>query len=592
MTRMKQARVRQVGSPVAMLAALAATGAVMAMPAVAQAQSIGGDSMGGGAGSGMGGSDANASDGSLRKSDRSSRRGGRGQGGKRIEIAPYIEIDQVVTAQLSPGSDVLTYTQAAVGVDASIQGRNNGLAASVRYQRQFGWGRKAGDGDAISGLVRGYATVLPGVTVEAGGLASQVDVENGGAALAAGTLSGNGKSTVYSVYAGPSVQTRAGDLDVAANYRAGFTKVDQSNSARDAQTGAAADVFDKSVTQMADVQAGFAPGTVLPVGVGAAGSFYQEDISNLDQRARDMQARAMVTVPVSRTVQVVGAIGYEDVEISSRDAVRDADGNPVIGSDGRYVTDKSSPRELAYDVSGLIWDVAVMWRPSRRTSLSAHVGRRYGSTSFGGTLAYAPNDRSQFSVSVYDNVSGFGGQLNRALDQLPDDFEVVRDPVTGELRGCVSSLESGNCLSGVLGSVRSSTFRARGIAANYSMQIGRLSAGIGAGYDRRKYIAAAGTVLASANGVIDENWWLAAYLSGDLGRDAGWSANVYANWISSDDALTGDVAGYGASASVYKNFMPRLRGTLAVALNGQQYKAPAIDDLWTASALAGLRYSF
>ncbi|MFT4055885.1 MAG: preprotein translocase subunit YajC [Novosphingobium sp.] len=579
MTRMKQA------SGMAALAALA-----FALPVAAHAQSTGYGGGMGSTGSGMGGD--SASDATSAKSDRASRRGAKGQGGKRIDIAPYIEVDQIVTAELSPGDDVLTYTQVAVGVDASIQGRNNGASASVRYQRQFGWGKKAGDGDVISGLVRGYATVVPGVTVEAGALASQVNVENGGSALAAGPLSGNGKSTVYSVYAGPSVTKRIGDLDVGANYRAGFTKVEQSNASRDLQTGAAADVFDKSVVQSADVQAGFAPGTVLPVGVGVGGSFYQEDISNLDQRARDMQARAMVTVPVSRTVQVVGAIGYEDVEISSRDAVRDADGAPVIGSDGRYVTDKSSPREMAYDVSGLIWDAAVMWRPSRRTSLSAHIGRRYGSTSFGGTLAYAPSDRSQFNVAVYDNVSGFGGQVNRALDQLPDDFEVVRDPITGELRGCVASLEGGNCLSSVLGSVRSSTFRARGVAANYSMKFGRLSAGIGAGYDRRKYIAAQNTVLASANGVLDENWWLAAYIGGDLGRDAGWSANVYANWVSSNDPLTGDVAGYGASASYYKMFAPRLRGTLAIGIDGAKNDTPSIDDLWTASALAGLRYTF
>lgn len=254
-----------------------------------------------------------------------------------------------------------------------------------------------------------------------------------------------GATNVYSVYGGPSFRTRAGDVDFAANYRAGFTKVEQSDAFVATPGGAAADVFDKSVTQIADIEAGVAPYVIAPVGLGAAGSFYQEDISNLDQRVRDMQARALVTVPVSRTVQVVGAIGYEDVEVSSRDALRDADGNPVIGSDGRYKTDKSVPRELAYDVSGLTWDVAVMWRPSRRTSLSAHFGRRYGSTSFGGNLAYAPDDRSQLSVTVYDNVSGFGGQLNRALDQLPDDFVAVRDPVTGELRGCVSSLDGSNC---------------------------------------------------------------------------------------------------------------------------------------------------
>ncbi|MFC3214329.1 hypothetical protein [Novosphingobium panipatense] len=259
-------RVREASTSFAVLTTLA----LLLVPAAGHAQA--------GGQSGMG---ASASSASASSDGTSSQRAGkgRGKGTKRLEVAPYIEIDQIVTAELSPGDDLLTYTQIAAGVDASVQGRNNGASASIRYQRQFGWGRKAGDGDAVSGVARGYATVTRGLTLEAGALASQVDVENGGSALVAGPLSGDGTSTIYSVYAGPSLATRAGDLDVSANYRAGFTRVEQSDGARDAQTAAAADVFDKSVTQSADAQAGFAPGTVLPVGLGVAGSFNREDIS-------------------------------------------------------------------------------------------------------------------------------------------------------------------------------------------------------------------------------------------------------------------------------------------------------------------------
>ncbi|WP_067737308.1 hypothetical protein [Novosphingobium naphthalenivorans] len=558
--------------------------AVIAVPCAVQAQSIGYDSTGGSAGSSMGGGDQGEAP--VYRPGKSGKKAGKGS--KRLEVKPYIEVDQIVNAELSPGNDVLTYTQVAAGLDAGIAGRNNAASLSVRYERQFGWGKKARDGDAISGIVRGYTTVVPGVTLEAGGLATRASVGGTGSSV----VSDKTRTNIYSVYGGPSVATRAGAVNVTANYRAGFTKVDGSSNYVTSAGTAAADTFDKSVTQVADVEAGVAPGDVLPVGLAVGGTFYQEDISNLDQRVRDMQARAMVTVPLSRTVQAVGSIGYEDVEISSRDAVRDADGNPVIGSDGRYVTDKSAPRVLAYDVSGLTWDVAVMWRPSRRTSLSAHVGRRYGSTSFGGTLSYAPDDRSQLSVAVYDNIAGFGGQLNRLIDKLPDDFEAVRDPVTGELTGCVSSLDGSNCLSGALASLRSSTFRARGVAASYSVKLGGLNAGLGLGYDRRKFIAAQGTVLASANGLVDETYWLAAYLSGRLGRDAGWSANAYANWLSSTDPLFADANTYGASASYFRLLTRRLRASLAVGIDGTTRKDPAIDDIWTASALAGLRYNF
>ncbi|WP_395333729.1 preprotein translocase subunit YajC [Novosphingobium sp. BL-8H] len=560
------------------------------IPATALAQSTGYEPTGGSSASDGGAGGAGGDAGTPGKSA-----GRKGRGGtkatRRLEVTPYIEVDQIVTAELSPGDDVLTWTQLAAGVDASIAGRNNALAASVRYQKQIGWG-KATNGDVISGVARGYTTIAPGLTLEAGALATQTSVDNDGAALSGGLVPAKSRTNIYSVYGGPSFKTRAGDIDLSADYRAGYTKVDQPNAYVATPGASATDIFDHSVTQVADAEAGVAPYVIAPVGLGVAGSFYQEDVSNLDQRVRDAQVRGLVTVPVSRTVQVVGALGYENVQVSSRDVLRDADGNPVIGRNGRYKTDKSQPRELAYDVSGLIWDVAVMWRPSPRTSLTAHFGRRYGGTAYGGTLAWAPNDRNSVNLVVYNNLSGFGGQLNRAIDQLPDDFEAVRDPVTGDLRGCVSSLDGGNCLSGTLGSVRSAVFRARGFAANWSHKIGRIDAGIGFGYDNRRFIARQDSVLAAADGVIDENWWVAAYLSGRLGREAGWSTSAYANWLSSNDSLTGDVSGYGVSASYYRMLARRLRGTVAVSLDGASRDGSFGEDYWTASALAGLRYSF
>ncbi|MFM7403594.1 MAG: hypothetical protein ACKO1N_05740 [Erythrobacter sp.] len=58
--------------------------------------------------------------------------GGQGQRGSRV-VQPYIEVGQIVSAQLSPGDDVVTFTQVAVGVDVNLQGRNSGAAVSLRY---------------------------------------------------------------------------------------------------------------------------------------------------------------------------------------------------------------------------------------------------------------------------------------------------------------------------------------------------------------------------------------------------------------------------------------------------------------------------
>ena len=233
----------------------------------------------------------------------------------------------------------------------------------------------------------------------------------------------------------------------------------------------------------------------------------------------------------------------------------------------------------------------MIWRPSRRTELEAHVGRRYGTTSYYGSFSYAPNERSSLHIGVYDNVAGFGGQLNQALADMPAQFTANRNPLTGDLAGCVAALEKGNCLSGALGSVRSATFRARGIAAAYNIDLGRISAGIGAGYDRRKFIAAPGTVLALANGVIDENIWLAAYMNGRIDRDSRYSLNVYANWFQSGSALTGDATALGATLAYYRNLTDRLTATAALGIDGIS-RAEPLDDQWAASAVVGLRYNF
>ncbi|MEO0644270.1 MAG: preprotein translocase subunit YajC, partial [Pseudomonadota bacterium] len=51
---------------------------------------------------------------------------------------PYIEVSQVLTAELTPGDDVLTFTQVAAGIDTTVRGKNSAASVSVRYERNFG----------------------------------------------------------------------------------------------------------------------------------------------------------------------------------------------------------------------------------------------------------------------------------------------------------------------------------------------------------------------------------------------------------------------------------------------------------------------
>ena len=519
--------------------------------------------------------------------------GNAGTGGtQRAErvIQPYIEVSQILSAELSPGDDVLTFTTIAVGVDINVQGRNSGAAVSLRYERNIGYDDNSVDADTISGVARGTLALVPNaLSFEAGALASRTRVDAGGGTTANPLVREDAESRFYSFYAGPSLNTRAGDVDVQGVARIGYSRFENDSVLTDAQ-GDPVDVFDDSVTYQGQVRAGFRPDTVLPVvGLAVTAGGFQEDISNLDQRVRDLFVRADVTVPVSPTLALVGGIGYENVEISSRDALRDANGDPVIGTDGRFVTDPSSPRIVAFDVDGLLWDVGVMWRPSSRTSLEARVGERYDSTTYYGTFTYVPNQRSAFALAAYDGVTGLGGQLNNSLAGLSSDFEAIRNPVTGDFGGLVNGTE-GQAIIGGPGSVRSAAFRGRGVRASYQRQMGRTTAALGAGYDRRTYIAAAGTVLAPLDGLTDESYYVIGGVTRQIGQSASLTTNAYINWFdSASDG--GDVTAFGGSAAYNQSLTRRLTARAALAIDYFDSEFSA-EDFAYATALVGLRYDF
>ncbi len=504
-------------------------------------------------------------------------------------VQPYIEVGQVLSAELSPGDDVLTFTTIAVGVDINVQGRNSGAAVSLRYERNIGYGDDTVDTDTISGIARGTLALVPNaLSLEAGALASRTRVDAGGGTTANPLVREDAESRFYSVYAGPSLNTRVGDVGVQGVARVGYNRFESDAALTNAQ-GQPVDVFDDSVTYMGQLRAGTRAGEVLPVGLAVTAGGFQEDIANLDQRVRDVFVRGDVTLPVSPTIALVGGVGYENVEISSRDALRDANGNPVIGNDGRFVTDPTSPRILAFDVDGLLWDVGVMWRPSSRTSLEARVGERYDSTTYYGTFTYTPNQRSAFALSVYDGVTGFGGLLNNSLAGLSSDFEAIRNPVTGDFGGLVNGTE-GQSIVGGLGSVRSAAFRGRGVRASYQRIMGRTTAALGAGYDRRTFIAAPGTVLAPLDGLTDESYYVIGGLTRQIGQNANLTTNAYVNWFDSASP-GGDVTAIGGSAAYNQSLTRRLtaRAALAVDYFDSEFTA---EDFAFATALVGLRYNF
>ena len=379
---------------------------------------------------------------------------------------------------------------------------------------------------------------------------------------------------------------------MSASYRFGYSRVEEPAAGVVDSTITPIDVAQETYVHSANARVGVSPGTVLPVGAAVGGGAYQEEVSNSDQRVRDFYARGDVTVPVGPGLAVVGGAGYEYVEITNRDVVRDATGAPVVGSDGRFQTDADGPRRIAFETEGLIWDVGVVWKPSRRTQLEAHYGRRYDSDTYYGSFSWQPSSRTSIAASVYDSVSGFGGTITKGLANLPTGFIASRNALTGDFTGCVSGTgadASANCLGGALSSVRSAVFRNRGGQISYSNTQGRISTALALGYDRRSFFGADGTALAAANDLADQSYYGNVAMGMALDGFSAINVNGYASYYDQGGTDLNDALLLGLSAAYTRTLFRNLSARAALSVDA--IESDVVDES-NASALVGLRYDF
>ncbi|MEW4466801.1 hypothetical protein AB1K62_03085 [Parasphingorhabdus sp. JC815] len=509
---------------------------------------------------------------------------------RNVEVVPYLEVQQILVADLKDGSDVLTYSTVAAGVESSIQTRQAEAQVNLRYERRFFYQDDIGDDDIISGLARGQVQIVPNVlAIEAGGLATRSRVDLRGSAPTNTVGNVDNVTQVYSLYAGPSLTTNIGMLGVSANYRVGYTKVESEDSGLLPPGQLPIDIFDDSVSHSASVSVGMRPGE-LPFGWSVGAGYEREDAGQLDQRFEGKYISGNITLPVSPTLAVVGSIGYEDIEITERDVLRDINGDPITDDDGRLVTDEASPRMLSYDQDGLIWDTGVLWRPSSRTSLEARIGRRYGSTTYTGSLGYRPNEYTSLNVAVYDTVSGFSSLLNDNLASLGTSFSSVRNPLSGELNGCAYGQTSNLCFNDALQSASSASFRTRGVNAQLVYNYNGWNSSVAAGYARRRFFASQLGGLAGVDGLVDQNYFVNLSIGRQIDARSSFGTNVYANLLDSGFAGAANVLGLGMNAAYYRRIIPRLNGTAAIGIDS--FRQKGFDSELTASALLGLQYEF
>jgi len=511
--------------------------------------------------------------------------------GARTSITPYIELGQVLTADLQRG-DVLTYSTAAAGVDAVISTRTVEVQLSYNYQHNFSWDDRYGDDDAHSGLARATVRVAPGVSIEGGALATRARSDIRGAAPAVLVGRQDNVTQLYSAYVGPTVSTHVGPVSLNASYRFGYTKVEAPGATGVAPGSPRLDAFDDSKSHLAQASVGIGSGNGLPVGVTVSGAYERDDGSQLRQRYEGAFGRADVVAPVLPTLAVTAGVGYEKIKVSQKDPLFDAaTGQPVVDANNRFVTDESSPRRIAYETDGLIYDAGLVWKPSLRTTLQARVGKRYGGTTYTGSLGYAATRAIGIQIGVYDSVDTFGRQLRDGIAALPASFIDQRDAFNQQFSGCTfgqSNVAAGSCLNGVLQSITTASYRARGVDAVLSTRHGPLSFGMGVGYANRKLFAPGGVgyVVYGAN---DQSYYGQGFVSVTLDRNSGITGNLFLNYYESGLPGAPAVFSTGATASYYRNF-GRIGTTLTAGL--YNFSQDGFDDQTSGQAQVGVRYSF
>lgn len=512
-------------------------------------------------------------------------------------IQPYVEASQVLNYSLDSG-DALTYTALAAGIDASIRRRRVEGSLSYRYERRIAWEDDLADNDIHSGLARVGVEVVPRtLQVSAGALATRVRGDSLSPIFGFDTIDDPSVSEVYAAYAGPDFTKRVGALDVAASYRVGYVEVDNKMFAGLPQlpNSTLLDRYDRSTSHNATASVGMGPGE-LPFGWTVGGGYVREDVDRLDQEFEAAYVRGDIVVPVSPSLALTAGVGYEDISSSQQDILRDAAGRPLLTPGGRLLADPTRPRLRAFDTNGVIYDAGFIYRPSRRTEVTARFGRRYGGTLVIGSARHQLNRYYGVSANVYTGIESFGRLTVANLAAVPVNFDLQRTPFNSGLGGfgggCVFGNDpgSGACFDDAFQSIAGANFRNRGASILFSGGRGVWNFGAGAGYAQRRYfnpIVERGFDLRRQT---DESVTLNAFASRELSRSASVTANAYATWFDSGLPGAGNSSSYGISTSYYQRLLTdRLRLQAAAGLF--HTKTGPFDDT-VASALVGLRYNF
>jgi hypothetical protein len=510
----------------------------------------------------------------------------------RTSVTPYIEAQQVFSADLSGGNnDAVTYTGIAAGVDATIDTSRLHGQIDYRYDHYFAWQKNRSDGDVHSGLARLGYSVTPELSLQVSGIATRT--RGNGVSSSPGLLLGDFDNTdqVYGIQAGPSYAGHVGTFDINADYRFGWVK--SGDGSGDIDLGPNQPRLSNSFTtdsHTLDASVGQRPGVLLPFGWTLSGGYVRDEIHFLDARFTQKFGRLDVEQPITPAIALLGGIGYEADRASQSAVLTDADGTAILDDHRHLRPDPSQPRVLSYDEDGLIWDVGVLWRPSSRTTLEVRGGQRYGQTMITGSFTHKLTPTATIQVVAYDDISSFGRQLTGAIGALPTSFASPIGLVPVSLQGCVFGANGGQggCLNG-LSSTSTNFYRSRGVYGMVSSVRGLWTYALAVGYDHRRYFAPNdGTAASTLAGLTDDSVTADAIVSRRMSRLSTLTGSIYAAWYDSGLPATSNYATYGATIAYTREFSRHLTGQAALGVySGSGGNA---DQDVIGSALIAIRY--
>ena len=511
----------------------------------------------------------------------------------RPEFGAFLDLQQVAEGQLhGPGSDDVTYTEIAGNITGQINNRRITLSGSYRLSYRL---PEAGNLDKSlnqDGLLRFDALVIDEwLNVSGGAIVTRSRIDPSGASPTS-NVGNNGKNLAqtYSSYLQPSLAHRIGDLDLSATYRYAYTK---NESSSEIFSGApTVDRFDSSVAQTANAAIGMQRSS-LPFDWTVGGEYRHENSTSLDQHFRGMNLTGEVKVPIARTVALVGSGGYEKTRISEREALIDPlTGAPVLGKGGRFVVDPASPRILTYEMSGLIADAGIIWRPSRRSRVEARAGYRYGGFSVTGLAELRPNDRTGMILIVSDRVETFGQAVSGGLAGSPANLNLGQSIDSGSsYQDCLfgKTAGTGQCIGGALGQAAASSYRQRAANVILTRAMRQWTISGSFGYSRRNYFDDPNSPVSLA-GVVDQSFFGNLGVTTQLTRVSGVSFSFSGNLFKNGQVGASDVVSGSASANYFRSFGRSIGMQALVAVDASKQDGVTADV--SGRAQLGLNYRF